>query len=75
MAKAFFYEDAVNHIFPEEYMAAVKELELDVVSAPSLDVEYIGSDKGAKFIVDVTIKPEIKLGQYKGLSAERLYLK
>lgn len=70
--EGFFYEDAVNHIFPEEYMAAVKELDLDVVSAPSLDVEYIGSDKGAKFIVDVTIKPEIKLGQYKGLSAEKV---
>jgi len=70
--EGFFYEDAVNHIFPEEYMAAVKELNLDVVSAPSLDVEYIGSDKGAKFIVDVTIKPELKLGQYKGLSTEKV---
>lgn len=70
--EGFFYEDAVNHIFPEEYMAAVKELNLDVVSAPSLDVEYIGYDKGAKFIVDVTIKPEIKLGQYKGLSTEKV---
>ncbi len=70
--EGFFYEDAVNHIFPDEYMVAVKELDLDVVSAPSLDVEYIGSDKGAKFVVDVTVKPEVKLGQYKGLSAEKV---
>ncbi len=70
--ESFFYEDAVNHIFPEEYTAAVKELGLDVVSAPTLDVEYIGSDKGAKFLIDVTIKPEVKLGQYKGLSVEKV---
>lgn len=70
--EGFFYEDAVNHIFPEVYSAAIKELDLDVVSTPSLDVEYIGSDKGAKFLVDVTIKPEVKLGQYKGLSVEKV---
>ncbi len=57
MAKAFFYEDAINHIFPDEYMAAVKELGLDVVSAPTLDIDYIQSGKGAKFICDVTVKP------------------
>ena len=68
----FFYEDAINHIFPDEYMAAVKELNLDVVSAPTLDVEYIDKAKGIKFIVDVTVKPEVKLGQYKGLTVEKV---
>lgn len=70
--ESFFYEDAVNHIFPEEYMAAVKELGLDVVSTPTLDVDYIETGKGAKFLIDVTIKPEVKLGQYKGLSVEKV---
>ncbi len=70
--EAFFYEDAINHIFPDEYMAAVKELDLDVVSAPSLDVDYIESGKGAKFIIDVTVKPEVTLGQYKGLTVEKV---
>lgn len=70
--EGFFYEDAVNHIFPEEYMAAVKELGLDVVSTPTLDVEYIETGKGAKFLIDVTVKPEVKLGQYKGLSVEKV---
>ena len=55
----FFYEDAINHIFPDEYMAAIKELDLDVVSAPTLDVEYIDKAKGIKFIIDVTVKPEV----------------
>lgn len=70
--ESFFYEDAVNHIFPEEYMAAVKELGLEVVSTPTLDVEYIEGGKGAKFLIDVTVKPEVKLGQYKGLSVEKV---
>lgn len=70
--EGFFYEDAINHIFPDEYMAAIKELELDVVSAPTLDVEYIESGKGAKFVIDVTVKPEITLGQYKGLEVEKV---
>ena len=50
--EGFFYEDAINHIFPDEYMAAVKELGLDVVSAPTLDIDYIQSGKGAKFIIE-----------------------
>lgn len=70
--EGFFYEDAINHIFPEEYMAAIKELELDVVSAPTLDVEYIESGKGAKFVIDVTVKPEVTLGQYKSLEVEKV---
>jgi len=70
--EGFFYEDAINHIFPENYVAAVKELGLDVVSAPTLDIEYIEGGKGAKFICDVTVKPEVELGQYKGLTVEKV---
>ena len=70
--EGFFYEDAINHIFPENYMAAIKELGLDVVSAPTLDIEYMESGKGAKFICDVTVKPEVELGQYKGLTVEKV---
>lgn len=70
--EAFFYEDAINHIFPEEYMTAVKELGLDVVSAPTMDIEYIEKAKGVKFVIDVTVKPEVTLGQYKGLEVEKV---
>lgn len=70
--ESFFYEDAINHIFPENYMAAVKELGLEVVSAPTLDIEYIEGGKGAKFVCDVTVKPEVELGQYKGLEVEKV---
>jgi len=70
--EAFFYEDAINHIFPENYMVAIKELGLDVVSAPTLDIEYIEKGKGVKFVCDVTVKPEVTLGQYKGLEVEKV---
>ena len=70
--EGFFYEDAINHIFPENYMVAIKELGLDVVSAPTLDIEYIESGKGVKFVCDVTVKPEVTLGQYKGLEVEKV---
>ena len=70
--ESFFYEDAINHIFPEEYMNAVKELGLDVVSVPTMDIEYIEQGKGIKFIIDVTVKPEVELGQYKGLEVEKV---
>lgn len=70
--EGFFYEEAINHIFPDEYMEAIKELDLDVVSKPTLDVEYINKEQGIKFIIDVTVKPEVTLGQYKGLSVEKV---
>lgn len=70
--EGFFYEDAINHIFPEEYMKTIKELGLDVVSAPTMDIEYIEKGKGVKFIIDVTVKPEVTLGQYKGLEVEKV---
>lgn len=70
--EGFFYEEAINHIFPDEYMEAIKELDLDVVSKPTLDVEYINKEQGIKFIIDVTVKPEVTLGDYKGLSVEKV---
>ena len=68
----FFYEEAINHIFPEVYEEAITELDLDVVSQPTIDVEKIDKETGVKFIVDVTVKPEVTLGQYKGLTVEKV---
>lgn len=66
----FFYEEAINHIFPDVYEEAIDELKLDVVSRPTIDVENINKETGVKFIVEVTVKPEVTLGQYKGLKVE-----
>ena len=67
----FFYEEAINHIFPDVYEEAIDELKLDVVSRPTIDVENINKETGVKFIVEVTVKPEVTLGQYKGLKVEK----
>lgn len=61
------YDDAIDFAVNLAYAAAVKEHGLEVVSKPELDILEIGSDKGLKFTVTVTEKPEVKLGQYKGL--------
>ena len=66
----FLYEDAVNWVLNEEYPVVVAELNLDTVSMPEIDVKEVGKEIGAKFEAPVTVKPEVKLGQYKGLEVE-----
>ena len=66
----FLYEDAVNWVLNEEYPNVIEELQLDVVSMPEIDVKEVGKEIGAKFEATVTVKPEVKLGQYKGLEVE-----
>lgn len=68
------YDDAVNHILNEDYEAVIKELGLEVVSRPEVDVEAVGKDEGVKFVVSVTVKPEVVLGEYKGLTYEKMDL-
>ena len=66
----FLYEDAVNWVLNEEYPEVVAELNLEVVALPEIDVKEVGKDIGAKFEATVTVKPEVKLGQYKGIEVE-----
>lgn len=67
-----FYEDAINSVFPEVYGEAVKEHNLDPVDRPSLDVEDIEKGKPVVFLVEVTVKPEVELGEYKGIEVEKV---
>ena len=67
-----FYDDALEILFPDEYEAAVKENDLQVVDRPEMDdIAQIGSGKDLKFTVKVFVKPEITLGEYKGLKATK----
>ena len=66
-----FYEEAINIAFPEAYEAAVKEQELQVVGYPAVEVEGQVTKDGFTFKATVPVYPEVKLGQYKGLSAEK----
>jgi trigger factor len=66
-----FYDDAVNFVLNTEYAVAVSELDLDVVSRPVIDAPVIDKKEGIKFEVEVTVKPEVKLGKYKGVEVEK----
>ncbi len=66
--KAIFYDDAFNFVLPEAYEGAVKELNLDVVSKPDIDVEEISDTDGVTFSAEVYTKPEVKIDDYKGIS-------
>lgn len=65
------YEDALNAVLPEAYEAAVKEAAIDPVSQPKIDVESM--EKGQDWVIkaEVTVKPEVKLGDYKELTVEK----
>jgi trigger factor len=65
------YEDALNAVLPEAYEAAVKEAGIDPVSQPKIDVDSM--EKGQDWVIkaEVTVKPEVKLGEYKDLTVEK----
>lgn len=67
-----FYDDAINFVLPDAYDEAVTELNLDVVSKPTIDISSVSSKEGVSFKVSVTVKPVVTLGQYKGLEYERI---
>lgn len=62
-----FYEDALDAIFPEIYREALKEHDVQAVDRPELDVEQIGRGKELKFTVEVFVRPDVELGEYKHL--------
>ncbi|MBR0513127.1 MAG: trigger factor [Clostridia bacterium] len=65
-----FYEDAFDLIFPEAYQDAVKELDLHPVDQPNVDVDQIGAGQELKFHLEVFVRPDVELGEYKGLTVE-----
>ncbi|WP_066498039.1 trigger factor [Abyssisolibacter fermentans] len=66
-----FYEDAINFVLPDAYDNAVEEHDLEPVDRPSIDFEEIKKGEPVEFIVDVVVKPEVKLNDYKGIEAEK----
>ena len=67
-----FYEDALNFVLPDAYDEAVKELELEPVDRPDIDVEDIKKGENVVVIAKVQLKPEVKLGKYKGIKLEKV---
>lgn len=67
-----FYEDAANALIPEAYAKAYDECELAIVSQPSIDVVQLEKGKPFIFTAEVAIKPEVTLGEYKGLKVDKV---
>ena len=66
-----FYEDAANAIIPDAYAKAADESELEIVARPEISVTQIEKGKPFVFEAEVTLKPEVKLGEYKGIKVEK----
>ncbi|WP_394233139.1 trigger factor [Niallia oryzisoli] len=64
------YQDAIDLMLPEAYSAAIDETGIEPVDRPEIDVEQIEKGKTFIFTAKVTVKPEVKLGEYKGLEVE-----
>lgn len=69
---AVFYEDAANYVIPDAYANVATESELEIVARPDINVTQIEKGKPFIFEAEVTLKPEIKLGKYKGVKVEAM---
>ncbi len=69
--KEVFYEDALNEVLPDEYQQAVEENNLDVMSRPNVNVDRIDEGQPVVVTCEVAIKPEVTLGEYKGLKKDQ----
>lgn len=67
-----FYEDAANTLIQENYPGAMDESGLDIVSRPTIDVVQIESGKPFIFTAEVAVRPEVKLGKYKGVQVTKV---
>ena len=66
-----FYEDAIDELFPSVYSEAIKEHGVEPVDRPEFDLKTIGSGKDLEFSVEVFVKPDVTLGQYKGVAVHK----
>ncbi|BDG36990.1 trigger factor [Saccharococcus caldoxylosilyticus] len=66
------YQDALDILLPEAYAKAVEEAGIEPVDIPEIDIEQMEKGKNLIFKAKVTVKPEVKLGQYKGLEVEKM---
>ena len=67
-----FYEDAANDVMQSTYPGAVEECGLDIVSRPEIDITQIGKGQNLIYTATVAVKPEVTLGEYKGLSVDKV---
>lgn len=69
--EASLYEEVLNQLLPSAYQKAVDAAELDVVAQPEIDIKSMEKGQPWELSAKVILKPEVKLGQYKGLTVEK----
>lgn len=69
--KGVFLEDAANALIPGAYSEAIQESELEIVSSPAIDVTQLEPGKPFIFTAEVAVKPEVTLGEYKGVEVPK----
>ena len=70
--KEVFYNDAIDIILPEVYPQALDTLNIDPIDRPALDVQEISKDNGLVMLIEVEVKPEFELGNYKGIEISKV---
>jgi len=70
--KEVFYNDAIDIILPEVYPQALDTLNIDPIDRPALDVQEISKDNGLVMLIEVEVKPEFELGNYKGIEIAKV---
>ena len=68
------YEEAINHVIQDSYIGAITELKVEVVAQPKIDLDITKVTRGKNFtyVAEVAVKPEVTLGEYKGLKFNKL---
>lgn len=66
------YEDAINVVCSEAYDKAVEDNDIHPVDRPDIDIKQIGKGQNLIFVADVTVRPEVTIGQYKGVEVEKV---
>lgn len=66
------YQDALDIVLPDAYAGAVEETGIEPVAQPEIDIDQIGKGQTLIFTAEVTVKPEVKLGEYKGLEVPKV---
>ncbi|HHV30282.1 trigger factor [Acetivibrio mesophilus] len=70
--KEVFYEDAINIVCADAYDKAIEENDIYPVDRPSIDIKKFGEGENLVFTASVTVKPEVELGEYKGVEVEKV---
>ncbi|MDP4117986.1 MAG: trigger factor [Bacillota bacterium] len=70
--ESVFYEDAMDVVFEDTYAGAIEESEVEPVSRPEIDIKQIGSGKDFIYTAKIYVKPEVELGDFKGIEVEKV---